>query len=142
MAGSVTTTTSRVAGSNNVSKYSLAWTSDAAGAVSGNSAEILTGTVIAVTFTPGSGGSQPTDAYDVTMTCDTHGVNVLDNGAGTSIGTNLSNVNGTHKVPFIQGATETFVRQWLHGGGYTLVVAAAGDTKSGTVDIYVNPNAL
>jgi hypothetical protein len=140
MAGSVALTSSK-AGAG-VRKYSLDWLSDASGAVSGNSVTLPPGTIIAVTFTPDSGGTQPTDLYDVTMTCDVHGVNILDNGAGTSIGADLSNTTGTHKVPFIQGATETFVRQWAHGGGYTLVVAAAGNAKGGIVDVYIAPGVL
>src|SRR3972149_4024740 len=97
MAGTVALTSSRVDAS--VYKYSLAWTSDAAGAVSGNSISLPAGTVVAVTFIPDTGGAQPTDLYDVTMTCDAHGPNVLDDGAGTSIGANLSNTVSTHKVP-------------------------------------------
>lgn len=142
MAGTVTLTSSEVAASGGIRKFSMAWVSDASGAVSGNSVDLPPGTIVSATFTPDSGGTQPTDLYDVTMTCDIHGVNILDNGAGTSIGANLSNSVGTHKVPFIQGATETFVRQWIHGGGYTLVVAAAGNAKGGTVDVYVAPGVL
>ncbi len=141
MAGSVVLTSSAVAGSG-VSKYSLDWTSDASGNVSANSVNLPSGTIVAVTFTPDSGGTQPTDLYDLTMTCDTHGVNILDDGSGTSIGANLSNATSTHKVPFVGGGAVTYVRQWLHGGGYTLVVAAAGNAKGGVVDIYVAPGVL
>jgi len=138
MAGTVTLTTDQT--NQTITKYSLAWLSDAGGAVSATSVTLKPGTVVAVTFSPGS--VTPTDLYDVTMTCDTHGTNILDDGAGASIGANLSNTVSTHKVPFIGGGAVTYVRQWLHGGGYTLVVAAAGATKTGTVDIYVSSEVI
>lgn len=140
MAGSVTTTATRV--SPAVVKYSMAWVSDASGDVSGNSVTLPAGTVVSVNFAPNSGATQPTDLYDVTMTCDTHGPNILDDGAGASIGANLSNATATHKVPFVGGGSVTYVRQWLHGGGYTLVVAAAGNAKGGTVDLYIHEGVL
>lgn len=142
MAGSVTLTSSQVAAGAGVRKYSLAWVSDASGDVSGTSVTLPPGTIIAVTFDPDGGGTQPTDLYDVTMTCDAHGPNIFDDGAGTSIGANLSNATATHKVPFVGGGAVTYVRQWLHGGGYTLVVAAAGNAKGGVVDVYIAPGVL
>lgn len=141
MAGSVTLTSSEVAGGAGVRKYSLAWVSDAAGAVSGTAVTLPPGTIIAVEFIPDSGGTQPSDLYDVTFT-DAEGVNMFDDGAGTSIGANLSNATSSHKIPFVGGGSVTYVRQWLHGGSYTLVVAAAGNAKGGTVDIYVHPGVL
>jgi hypothetical protein len=100
------------------------------------------GTIIAVEFTPDSGGTQPTDLHDVTCT-DDEGVNVFDDGAGTSIGANLSNAASAYRVPFFGGGgTVTYVRQWLHGGAYTLVVAAAGNAKGGTVNIYLHEGVL
>lgn len=129
MAGTVVATVTEVAGSGGVTKYSLAWTSDASGDVSANSVTVKAGTLVGVAYTPGSGGSQPSAAYDVTMTCDDHtGTDVL---GGT--GANLSNSSATHALPL----AGTYHRQWLHGGGLTLVVAAAGNAKSGTVDLYV-----
>lgn len=141
MAGSITVTSSEVAGGAGVRKYSIAWTSDAAGAVSGNTVEISAGTIIAVEFVPGTGGVQPTDLYDVTFT-DAEGVNMFDDGAGTSVGANLSNATASHKVPFVGGGSVTYVRQWLHGGDYTPVVAAAGNAKQGQIDLYVAPGVL
>lgn len=141
MAGSIVVTTSKVAGSGGVTKTSIAWTSDAAGAVSGNTVTMGPGTVIAVEFVPDSGGTQPTDLYDVTFT-DAEGVNVFDDGAGTSIGANLSNVNASYRVPFFGGGTVTYARQWLHGGAYTPVVAAAGASKGGTIVIYTVPGMV
>ena len=138
MAGSITATASRVVGGAGVKKYSVAWTSDASGDVSGSTFTMSPGTIIAVTTTPGSGGTQPTDAYDLTVLCSTHGTDVL-NGEGA----NLSNATSAHKVPFIGSAGGTsYVRQWLHGGTYQPVVAAAGNAKTGSFDIYVAPGVL
>lgn len=75
MAGSLTVTATDVA--HDITKYSLAWTSDSSGDVSGTSATFKAGSVVAVTVSPGSGGSQPSNAYDVTMLCDIHGIDVL-----------------------------------------------------------------
>jgi hypothetical protein len=142
VAGSVTLTSSEVAGSGGVRKYSLAWVSDAAGAVSGNAVTLGPGTIVVVEFVPDSGGTQPTDLYDVTAFNDPEGTNMFNDGAGASIGADLSNTAASHKVPFIGGGSVTYVRQWLHGGAYTLVVAAAGNAKGGTVHIYVMPVVL
>lgn len=141
MAGSITTTSSGVTGGTGVRKYSIAWTSDASGAVSGNTVAISAGTIVAVEFVPGAGGVQPTDLYDVTFT-DADGINVFDDGAGASVGANLSNAAASHKVPFVGGGTVTYVRRWLHGGNYTPVVAAAGNAKQGTINVYVAPGVL
>lgn len=141
MAGSITVTSSGVTGGAGVRKYSVAWTSDASGAVSGNTMGISAGTLVAVEFVPGAGGVQPSDLYDVTFT-DAEGVNVFDDGAGASVGANLSNATASRKVPFIGGGAVTYVRQWLHGGTYTPVVAAAGNAKQGTINVYVAPGVL
>lgn len=138
MAGSITVTSSGVTGGAGVRKYSVAWTSDAAGAVSGTTFEMPPGTVVAVTTTPGSGGTQPSDLYDLTVLCSTHGTDVL-NGEGA----NLSNATSAHKVPFIGNSGGTsFVRQWLHGGDYQPVIANAGNAKTGSFDVYVAPGVL
>lgn len=141
MAGSISVTSSRVPGGAGVRKYSIAWTSDASGAVSGNTLDIAPGTIVGVDFAPGAGGVQPTDLYDVTFT-DADGINVFDDGAGASIGANLSNATASHKIPFVGGGSVTYVRRWLHGGAYTPVVAAAGNAKQGTINVYVAPGVL
>lgn len=138
MAGSVVATQTPLG--VGVTKYALAWTSDAAGAVSANPVTLPPGTIILVEFVPGA--ATPTDLYDVTMTDDL-GVNVFgDGGAGTSIGDNCLAAAATARVPLVVGAANLFARRWLHGGAYTLVVAAAGNTKTGTVNIYVAPALL
>ncbi len=119
----------------------IVWTSDASGNVSANTVEMPSGSFVMVQFVPGTAGVQPTDLYDVTFT-DAAGTNAFDDGTGTSIGANLSNVNASKKVPFIFGASSTFVRAWMPSGLYTPVVANAGNAKSGTIRIYQTIDVL
>ena len=115
-----------------VTRHAWAWTSDASGDVSGISVTITPGTIVAVTFLPGAGGSQPTNLYDVTLMCDEHGPDVLNDE-----GLNLSNTAGSHHAVFIYNSDKTaHFRQWMHGGGYTLNVANAGASKSGTMALF------
>ncbi len=130
-------------GLRTVVKTGIVWTSDAAGAVSANTVTMPGGSIAMVQFIPGAGGVAPTDLYDVTFT-DADGVNVFDDGAipAVSIGANLSATVSTRKVPFIASSATTFVRTWLYPGVYTPVVAAAGNAKSGTINIYQCLDAL
>lgn len=125
MAGSITVTTSRL--SNAVAKYSIAWVSDASGDVSANTFAVKSGELLQVRYVPDSGGTQPTDLYDVTMT-DANSVDVL---SGT--GANLSNATSTTVVP----AVSTYFRRTLEAGNLTPVVAAAGNAKGGTITLLV-----
>lgn len=149
MAGTAVTTYSVVGGSapdvmggsltrgtRSVIKVSILWTSDASGNVSANTTSMPSGSILAVEFIPGAGGVQPTDLYDLTFT-DALSVNVFDDGAGASIGANLSNATSTRKTPFVGGGAVTYLRRWLPGGDHTVVVANAGNAKQGTVNIYV-----
>lgn len=130
MAGTVTATTTRVVGG--VRKTALAWTSDASGDVSGTTTALPAGTVVGVAFTPGAGGTQPSDAYDVTLLCADHSVDLLG-----AEGANLSNAAATHKQPMASNAGTTgFARVWAHHGNYQLVVANAGNAKTGTVEVF------
>lgn len=137
--GSFTVTTADNGGG--VTEYTIAWTSSAGGAVSGATFDCKAGTIIKVIFVPDSGGTQPTDLYDVTMT-DENSVNVFDDGAGTSVGANLSNSAASVKVPFIGGGTVTYIRRYFHGGQLTPVVANAGAAKGGTIIMYVSDAVL
>ena len=134
MAGSIVVTTEDLG--SKITKYSVAWTSDAAGAVSGNTFDLKMGSLVAVEFTPGSGGSQPTALYDADM-LDESGTSMFDDGSGNSIGTNLSNTVSTHHVPLVGLVGVTIYRRWHHGGTAEPTIAAAGDTKTGTINIYV-----
>lgn len=141
-AGSVAMTPTSVPSGNGVVMYSMVWTSDAAGNVNGDNLLIGAGTIARVDFIPGTGGSQPTNLYNVDL-LGTEGFSLFDNGAGTSIGATLSNVNASQQVPFVHGASTTFVRSWLHGGtGYQLTVSGAGNAKSGTVNLYLAPGVI
>lgn len=118
-----------------ISKYTLAWTSSAGGAVSGNPFNLKPGTLIQVKFVPGVGGTQPTNNYTVTL-IDTDGVDVL---AGLGGGTNLSNAASKIGVPYIGlAATQLFSRYFNDASQlFDLVVAAAGAAKTGTVLVWM-----
>lgn len=127
MAGTIAVTTSKAAQA--IDKYSIAWVSDASGNVSGNTFPIEACEIVQVGYVPDSGGTQPTDLYDVTMT-DANGVDVL---GGT--GSNLSNANKSVAVP----AVSTYFRRTLEAGNLTPVVANAGNAKGGTIVLLVRP---
>jgi hypothetical protein len=117
--GTVTVTVTRP--ESGVVKYSVAWTSTSGGAVSGN-AFAVSGQLFQVEVIPGSGGSQPTDLYDATMV-NPRSVDFL-----IASGSNLSNSTG--KV--VQITPALYLDTTLD-----LVIAAAGDTKSGTFVLWV-----
>lgn len=134
MAGSITVSTVEV--SNNVIRYRVVWTSDAAGDVSGATFKMQAGSIILVRFAPGTGGVQPSALYDVDLR-DEMQVSVFDNGAGTSIGSNLSNVLSSGALPLVGLSTITVYRRWHPAGPFEPVVTNAGNAKSGTIDIHV-----
>jgi hypothetical protein len=140
MAAGTVTAVDTIIDRTGVSRCRITWVSAASGSVTGNSVTLPAGTIVTVTFNPDSGGTQPTDLYDVELRCDEHNINVLDDGAGASIGANLSNATASHKVPFVGGGSVTYVRQWLHGGGYSPWITGAGNAKGGTIDIYQSRN--
>lgn len=114
-----------------INKSVVAWTSSTAGAASATVE--LNGTLLAVVFKPDSGGTQPTDAYDITVT-DTQGIDIL-----SGLGANLSNSTATKKCPLIaatDGTTTTAVPHAL-SGSHTLTVSNAGSAKGGTVVFYL-----
>lgn len=125
-AGSVTVTQTEIGGG--VTQYSLAWVSDAAGAVTGNTIAIKRGEILAVKFKPDAAGTQPTDLYDVTFE-DPDNVDLLAGG-----GANLSNATTTRKKPAVNTSDSLFFE-----GSTTceLVVANAGNAKGGTVILWV-----
>lgn len=110
-------------GSESINRYALAWTSNASGAVSANPADVVTGQIIAVKFLPSLAGTQPSDQYDVTL-LDTDGIDLLG-GAGA----NRSNAAGQ----LLQSDPPVF----FEGGKLDLVIANAGNAKTGTVVLYV-----
>lgn len=124
-AGTVTVTTSEVSSrSERLVRYTVAWTSDAAGDVTGNAFDVVAGRLVSIRFVPGTGGVAPDDLYDVTLT-DGDVTDLLD-GQGAN-----------------RSATATSLVQWdpaLFQDGsrtYDVVVANAGNANSGTVVILV-----
>lgn len=116
-----------------VTKIVLAWTSTAGGVVSGNLTDYVSGELVRVVFAPAAGGSQPSDAYDVTLV-DEAGVDVLAGQGG-----NLSNANTTHVCPGVphKDGTTTGTRPIALDDRLELVIANAGATKGGTITLYV-----
>jgi hypothetical protein len=121
--GTVTVTTSDLG--NGVTKYSAAWVSDAAGVVSGTSFDVRRGRLLQAKFIPSTGGTVPTNLYDVTLT-DADGADVLiANGADKSA-TVASWYSPTNPIQ-------------LEGGPLTPVIANAGNAKGGTLVLMVGP---
>lgn len=139
MAGSISVATREV--TNNILKYSVTWTSDASGDVNGTEFDMIVGTIVSVEFVPGTGGVTPTTLYDVDL-LDEENVTMFDDGSGTSIGSNLSATDASHKVPLVGLVGVTIYRRWHHGGPVELRVANAGNAKQGTVNIFVMAGVL
>lgn len=124
-----------------VDRLVFAWTSDAGGAASGPSTAgnagspvgVVCGTLYKVEFAPGTGGNQPTDAYDVTLT-DRAGVDVL-----AGLGANLSNAAPSAVCPGVplKDGTTVGTAPCVLNDVLTLNVTNAGNAKSGQVIIYV-----
>lgn len=115
-------------------KYSIAWLSAADGSFS----ETLTnvqGRLERVSFIPGSGGTQPSDLYDLVIT-DDNGIDVL---AGQ--GANLSNATKSNicpGVPLKDGVTTSVVPMTV-SGSLAVAITNAGNAKTGTIVLYVRP---
>lgn len=117
-----------------VRTYSLAWTSDASGNVSGISmANVVSGYLEKVQFVPGVGGVQPSNLYGVKLN-DEQGIDQLS-GQGAS----LSNVTATQIKPSVpmKDGTTTSTAPIALDNILTLVVSAAGANKQGAVILYV-----
>jgi hypothetical protein len=120
--GTVVVTTANVGGG--VTKYTIAWTSTAGGAVSGNTFSVKSGRILAVKFMPNTSATQPTNLYDATL-IDTDSVDILNAAA-----TDLSNSAGRYfsfDPPLFLDGTQVL----------DLVIANAGAAKTGTVSIWV-----
>lgn len=131
MAGTLSVTPADVGGG--VTKYTLAWTSTSGGAVSGNPFALKRGEIIQVKFVPGAAAAQPTNLYTATL-IDTDGVDLL---AAAGVGSGLSNAASTFSAPQI--GTGTAAQRYFHDAAelVDLVIAAAGNAKSGTVLVWV-----
>jgi|SRR5579872_576097 len=128
MAGAVVATITDLGAG--VTKYSLAWTSDASGNVNSNPIALKRGHILQAKFVPTNGGVQPSASYNVTLP-DPDGVDLL---AGK--GATLSNTNSTIAIPVVSGVGAMFSEGFA---AVNLTVTAAGVTTNGRVDIYVGP---
>jgi len=108
--------------------YTIAWTSGS-GTVSDHPFTVHRGMIAQVTFIPGSGGTQPTDLYDVTLV-DANGTDLLN-----GLGADRSNTpSGTASSPNVITELNILLKT---GTTLDLVVANAGTSKTGTVYVWV-----
>jgi hypothetical protein len=107
-----------------VKKIKFTWVSAADGSATGATVSPYDGRVIACIQIPDSGATQPTNAYDITVT-DADGVNVLH-----GLGADLSNAATTYK-------TQEDKLGVVAGSVLTLNVTNAGDTMGGVTILYI-----
>lgn len=107
-------------------RYRCLWTSSAGGAVSGNNFSITPGFLQSIRFIPGS--TTPSDLYDATLIDNDGAVNSGDllSGAGADLSNTLA-VLKTFDPPLFEDGTRTL----------DLVIANAGATKTGSVDLVI-----
>lgn len=129
MAGSLSVTTADRG--RGVTEYLLDWTSDASGNVSAIAQAVRAGVIVGCKFVPDSGGTQPTDLYDLVLN-DADSVDLL-----TGRGANLSQSTSTRAVPLLNSTAPV----WFEGGNLTLVVSNAGNAKGGLVYVWVAARA-
>jgi len=114
--------------SASVKQIKWAWTSGTAaapaqdGGVTSATTAVLNGIIESVTQIPGSGGTQPTNAYDITI-ADSNSVDVI-----AGLGANLANDATTYKTN--KDGLGAVVNSAL-----TLNVSNAGSAKTGTTII-------
>ena len=113
-----------------VKKVILDWLSDASGDCTGDS-QSLSGQIHRVVFVPDSGGTQPTDLYDVVLN-DVDGMDVL-----AGLGANLSNTTSTQVVPVVTNGTAGNMAPMAVDGVLSLAVSNAGNAKGGKVILYM-----
>ena len=121
MAGTVTTT-EEIIGS--VKKITFTWTSSAGGAADATSTGYYTAEIMRVVQIPDSGGTQPTNLYDVTVN-DDDSADVL-----LGLGANLVNNANTDKVT--KDGLGVVANAQL-----TLGVTNAGAAKGGKTILYL-----
>jgi hypothetical protein len=107
------------------------WTSDAAGAASGTTNAIIGELIKGVTNPDGT--DAPTDNYDITL-ADEDGLNIL---AGCSDDLADRDTANTESILFlITDGSAPIAMHPVVAGAITVTVAAAGDTKSGVLDLW------
>ena len=127
MAGSIVLATADLGGG--VTKYSIAWTSDASGSVNGTPVALKRGRLLQVKFVPANGGTQPSNNYVATL-LDADGVDLLAGKGGT-----LSNTASSIAVPVVSSVSPAFIEP----GNFTPTISAAGNVTNGRIDLYVGP---
>jgi len=123
MAGTITVTTSK---ERNIYKYSCACVSDASGDVNATNVSVRGGQLVQVVMTPDSGGTQPSDLYDVTLTLAGGGTDLL--GAGGA--------NCSQTTQVVVGADNANLPTYVPAGNVRPVIANAGNAKGVTIDLY------
>lgn len=107
-----------------ITKITWTWTSSSGGAASEATTQSFTGSLERLVTVPAGGGSAPTDNYDIVVN-DGDGVDALL-GAGANRDTANTEQVGASSLGIVAGST------------LTLVVSNAGDTKAGTVHLYLH----
>jgi hypothetical protein len=131
MAGTITHNL-RQASSATIARHEIAWVSDASGNASGDLTHRVAGTVLRVVHKPDTGGTKPSDNYDVTLS-DEAGVDLFaGQGANVDADAPIDLVPG---VPFTDGTT-TSVAPIVLNDTLTLSVTNAGNAKGGTIYLY------
>lgn len=107
-----------------VRKITFDWTTTSDGAASATTDHYYTGEILGVAQIPDSGGTQPTNLYDVTVS-DGDGVDVL-----FGLGANLSNAATTYKshADGLCAVVESKL---------SLAVANAGNAKGGQTVLFI-----
>ena len=132
-AGGSCTSSKKAVTENGITWYvlvSMDWTADVNGTVSsgtGCAVSNISGIIAEVHFEPTAAGTQPDDAYDVTI-LDSDGTDV----AG-GLGANLSNAATVHRTPRnTDGGSFN-----LHNTTLTPAITNAGDANKGTIRIFL-----
>ena len=115
-------------------RVAIEWTSDASGNASVATGGKVRGILRRVVFAPGTGGDQPDNLYDAVLN-DEHSIDVL-----AAQGANLSNAAASSVCPGVplKDGTTTSVAPMVVDSVLTLVISNGGNTKSGTVYLYVD----
>jgi len=121
----------------NVRMVTASWTSDdATGAVSATTQK-LTGRLIKAVNVPGTAGVQPTNLYDIALTCPA-GVNLLSACLPTLA--DISNASNTERYFFVKNtdaAPLSTSQAPLVCCPVTIAVTNAGNAKQGSITLYI-----
>lgn len=129
--GAIGTVTYEDVGSG-VTKVSIPWTSDAAGGSVGEIAVNLpAGTLLQLRTDPGA--TAPDDNYDLTLLDAIGGADVLG-----GVGANRHTTSTQIAIP-VQG---TYFRPWIPAGSYYPTIAAAGNSKVGTIELLIAKSVI